>query len=164
MVMNTAIRHLALAGLFLAVAGSASAAVTVTFSHPEKFSDLPFSPIEREQVLKDLGEHFASLSKKLPAGQDLKVEVLDVDLAGRIYPNIRGRDLRIMRGGADWPHMRLRYTLEANGQVLRSGVDDLSDMAYQDRINRYSGGDPLRYEKQMIDDWFTEKILQQAKR
>lgn len=157
--MKYAIRSLALAGLFLASAGAASAAVTVTFVQPDQYADLPFASSEREQVLAGLREHFAKLSKSLPPGADLKIEVLDVDLAGRIYPNFRGRqDLRVLRGGADWPHMRLRYTLEQDGKVLASGDDNLSDMTYLDHINRYFTGDPLRYEKQMIDAWFKTRI------
>ncbi len=139
--------------------GSATAAVTVKFVAPEHFRDLPFSPIDRAQVLKELGEHFVKLEKSLPPGQDLQVEVTDLDMAGRILPNFRGnQDLRVLRGGADWPHMKLRYTLSANGQVISSGEEQLSDMAYLDHINRYSDGDTLRYEKRMIDDWFETKF------
>jgi hypothetical protein len=143
-----------------AVALPASAAVTVTFTHPESYRDMPFSPIDREHILKDLGEYFVKLEKALPPGQDLAIEVLDLDLAGRVLPNFRaGQDLRVMRGGADWPHMKLRYTLSANGKVISSGQEQLSDMAYMDRINIYSSGDNLRYEKRMVDDWFKKKFV-----
>lgn len=158
--MNSLINKVALAGLVLLAAGGASAAVTVAFSHPENYQDLPFSPTDRAAVLKELGEHFALLGKQLPPGQDLKVEVMDLDMAGRIRPNFRGgQDLRILRGGADWPHMVVRYTLESNGQVIASGEDQLSDMNYMDHINRYFDGDTLRYEKRMIDDWFKTKFV-----
>jgi hypothetical protein len=157
--MNTMLKQLALAGLVLLSAGGASAAVTAAFSHPENYSDLPFAQYDRDQVLKDLGDHFARLGKDLPPGQNLRVEVLDLDMAGRIRPNFRGReDLRVLRGGADWPSMVLRYTLESDGKVIASGEDKLSDMAYLQRYNRYSDRDTLRYEKRMIDDWFKAKF------
>ena len=157
--MNTLLKHLALAGLVLLSAGGASAAVTVAFSHPENFRDMPFSPTDRERVLKELGDHFALLGKDLPPGQDLRIEVLDLDLAGRIHHSFRGRDdIRVMRGGADWPRMQLRYSLESQGHVIASGEDHLSDMMYMNRLNRYSDGETLRYEKRMIDDWFKEKF------
>lgn len=157
--MNTQLQRLALAGLVLLSAGGASAAVTVAFPHPQNYRDMPFSPTDREQVLRELAEHFESLNARLPAGQDLRVDVIDLDLAGRIHPNFRGNnDIRILQGGADWPHMVVRYTLESNGQVLASGEDNLSDMMYLDRLNRYSSGDTLRFEKRMIDDWFTKKF------
>jgi hypothetical protein len=159
--MNTTLKHLALAGLVLLSAGGASASVTTAFSHPQNFRDLPFATSDREQVLRDLADHFARLGKQLPPGQDLKVEVMDLDMAGYIRPNFRGRqDIRVLRGGADWPSMVVRYTLESNGKVIASGEDTLRDMDYLGRINRYSDGDMLRYEKRMIDDWFKAKFAQ----
>jgi hypothetical protein len=158
--MNTLCKKMALAALFVLAADGASAAVTVAFSHPENYRDLPFATSDRERVLKDLGEHFASLGKDLPPGQDLRVEVTDLDMAGRIHPNFRGgQELRILNGGADWPHMALRYSLESNGRVIASGKENLSDMNYLDHISRYNDGDTLRYEKRMIDDWFRNKFV-----
>lgn len=158
--MNSVINKVALAGLVVLSAGGAAAAVSVTFPHPETYQDLPFSPTDREAVLKQLGEHFAWLGKQLPAGRDLKVEVLDLDMAGRMHPHFRGgQDVRVLRGGADWPHMVVRYSLESNGRVIASGQDNLSDMNYLAHINRYADGDMLRYEKRMIDDWFKKKFV-----
>jgi hypothetical protein len=157
--MKPVIRQLALAGLFLLSAGAASAAVKVTYNHPENFADLPFSTWDREDVLKQLTDHFNKLGKALPPGQDLDVEVLDVDLAGREYPGrSTGRDIRVMRGGADWPRIHLRYSLVANGNVIKSGDAKLSDMDYLHRIGHYMDGDALRFEKEMIDQWFEKNI------
>jgi hypothetical protein len=162
--MNTLFKKMALALLVGLSAGGASAAVTVAFSHPENYHDLPFATTDRERVLKDLGEHFASLAKDLQPGQDLRVEVTDLDLAGRLHPNFRGgQELRVLNGGADWPHMALRYSLESNGRVISSGEESLSDMTYMDRINRYNDSDTLRYEKRMIDDWFKNKFVAHKK-
>ncbi|HEX8605217.1 MAG TPA: DUF3016 domain-containing protein [Pseudoduganella sp.] len=149
-----------LAAALLAAAGAASAGVTVTYEKPEEFIDMPRSPVERDRVLREVTRHFDSLAKDLPAGQQLKVTVTDLDLAGREEPRRWAMDdIRIMRGGADWPTLKLSYTLEENGQVLRSGTEALKNMMYQQRINRYSSGDPLRYEKQMIDDWFQKSVM-----
>ena len=160
--MNTALKGLALAGLLLMSAGSAFAGVTVTYTHPEKFSDLPFPTWERADVLKELTEHFQKMAAGLPPDVNLNVEVLDVDLAGREHPNFRGaRDLRVLRGQADWPVIHLRYTLEKGGQVIASGEDRVKDMMYLDRRagGRYFEGESLRYEKQMLDDWFKQRII-----
>ena len=149
-----------LAAALLAVAGAASADATVNFVKPDEFIDMPRSPQDREQVLKEVARHFDKLAKDLPAGQELKINVTDIDLAGREEPRRWAiSDIRIMRGGADWPTMKLSYTLEQGGQVLRSGEETLKNMMYQQRINRYSSGDALRYEKQMVDDWFQTTIL-----
>ena len=157
--MRSHLHKMALAGLFALMAGSASAAVTVNYVEPDKFSDLPFVPWEREDALKTFTEHFTKLGNSLPPGQDLRIDVLDIDLAGRAIPNIRaGRDVRVLRGQADWPRMQFRYAIEQNGQVLKSGEAQLSDMSYLDHRTRYFDSEPLRYEKQMIDDWFEKNI------
>ena len=148
-----------LAAAVLLASGAAWADVSVTFVKPEEFVDVPRNGIERDRTLKDFSDYFASLNKKLPAGQNLRVEILDIDLAGRMWPRRAGDDIRVMNGGADWPHIHLRYTLEQNGQVLRSGDEHISNMMYQQSLNRYSDGDPLRYEKQMLDEWFNKSIV-----
>ena len=158
--MKTAINGLALASMLLMGSGSAFAGVTVTFSEPDKFSDVPFAPWERKEVLDELTAHFQKLAEALPPGVDLRVEVLDIDLAGRIHHR-RANELRVLKGGADWPMINLRYSLVQNGAVIASGEERLRDMMYLDRrlSNHYSSGDPLRYEKQMIDEWFGKKIV-----
>ena len=150
-------RHLALAGLFLLSAGGASAAVTVSYIEPEHFGEMPLATWERDEILRDLTAHFDRLGKTLPAGQDLKVEVLDMRLAGRLR---RGgpREIRVIKNGADWPTMHIRYAVESGGKVITSGESKLSDMAYTSRTTRYSDGEPLRYEKRMIDEWFKKTI------
>ncbi|QOY95073.1 DUF3016 domain-containing protein [Massilia sp. UMI-21] len=146
--------------LALGAAGAASAGVTVNYVESDKFADLPFVPWERKEVLDELARYFAELGKSLPAGQDLTVDVTDIDLAGREYPTSHGtRDLRVLQGGADWPIIELRYTLSANGQVLDSGKARLSDMNYLNQINRLTDNDTLRYEKRMIEAWFNKTIL-----
>src|SRR5690349_10907447 len=100
--MKTVIRSLAVGGLLALAAGAASADVTVNYVQPERFSDLPFTTWEREVVLKDLTGHFAKLGAQLPPGQNLRIDVLDIDLAGREHPGRGGRDLRIVKQ-IDWP-------------------------------------------------------------
>ena len=142
------------------LAGSANAAVTVTFTHPENFTDMPFASHDKEQVMKDMHRHFDKLGATLPVGQDLKVEILDIDLAGRIEPNARAsRDLRILRGSADWPAITLRYSLESQGKVLKSGQERIADMTYMHGYNHYNSGENLRYEKQMLDRWFKKALV-----
>jgi hypothetical protein len=151
-------RNQFLAAALLACVGVASAGVTVKYDDPSKFQDMPHNDRDRTQVLKDLSEHFAKLGRKLPPGQDLIITIKDIDLAGREEPSRRRiDDIRILRGGADWPSMQIQYTLEQNGQVIKSGDERVSNMMYLNRINRYDN-DNLKYEKQMLDDWFREKF------
>jgi hypothetical protein len=150
--MKPFMKTMALAGLLALAAGSASAAVNVTWVHPENFHDLPFPGWERKEMLDQLGAN-------LPPGEDLRVEITDFDPAGRLIPSIRlGRDLRVMTGRADWPRMELNYAIEQNGQVIKSGQSQLQDMNYQQTFSHYFDSESLRYEKQMIDDWFDKTI------
>jgi hypothetical protein len=141
-------------------AANVSAAVSVNFIEPDKFLDIPFAVSERDDTLKKLREHFEKRGAALPTGTDLKVEVLDVDLAGRREPLqlSASTEMRILRGGADWPMMRFRYVVEANGKVMKSGEVKLAELNYLQRYNRYPTSEPLRYEKQMIDEWFYKEI------
>ncbi len=148
------------AALLLAAASAASAGeVTVKYQEPERFSDVPFWDKDREQVLKELTAHFQHLARQLPANQQLTVTVTDLDLAGRVEPRRRTiHDIRVLRGGADWPTMELQYTLEQDGKVIASGTDRLSNMIYLDQFNRYGENDTLRYEKPMVDEWFKKNF------
>lgn len=158
--MKPMFRYAAVAGLLMLAAGSAAAGATVTYTQPEQFSDVPHASWERERILNQVSKHFDVLAAKLPAGQSLKVEVTDIDLAGRMLPYRSGTpDLRVVGKGADWPHLSLRYTITQGDQVIKSGEETLSNMSYLDRIrfNRYKD-DTLRFEKEMLDDWFKERI------
>ncbi|MYM90346.1 DUF3016 domain-containing protein [Rugamonas sp. FT82W] len=149
-----------LAASLTLLAGAAWADVSVSYVKPEDFSDVPRNAIDRERVLKDFSDYFATLNAKLPPGQNLKIEVLDIDMAGRMWPRRNGgEDIRVLNGGADWPRIHLRYTLEQDGKVLRSGDEQLSNMNYMQGISRYGDSDRLRYEKQMLDDWFNKAIV-----
>ena len=138
----------------------AAAATEVKFTKSELFADMPFSQHARDDVMNTLQQHFAKLAAKLPADQTLKIDVTDIDLAGRIEPNQIGIniDMRILRGGADWPHMKFSYAVESQGKVVKSGTADVSDLNYLRSFNRYSANEPLRYEKKMLDDWFRKEL------
>ena len=158
--MKTLIRTLALAGATaLASANAMAGSATITFTHPETYADFPLYRYDRSDLLKEMADHFIKMAARLPANQDLKIEVLDFDLAGEQFPRVSApRDIRVLKGQADWPHMKVRFTLTQDGQVIAQGEDLIRDMAYLHRLNRYFTGDPLRYEKQMVDDWFRNRL------
>lgn len=150
----------------LAIAVPASAAnVSVAFLQPENYADAGYSRSfaserDRAEVQRDIEQHLQRLAERsLPASDALKIEVLDIDLAGRFEPfRFRnGADVRIMRD-ITWPRIKLRYTLTRGDQVVASAEEQLADMNYLMSINRYSSGDRLRYEKVMLDDWFAKRI------
>jgi hypothetical protein len=157
--MNTILRHAAMAVLGLLGAAQAQAGAHVTFVEPEKYSDLPWSSVDRANVLQELRHHFDQLAAKLPAGQELNVDVTDIDLAGETRMNrMRGQDIRILNGRADWPRMALRYNITQDGKVIKSGEDHISDMGYMQHSVHRGNDDALRYEKDMLDQWFRDRV------
>ena len=153
-----------LAGLaLLAAPGVQAAGVKVTFVEIERYGDAGDSLWERDANLAVLGSHLSSLGQRLlPADMTLEVEVLDVDLAGTVRPSMRGGDLRVVKGRADFPRMTLRYSLIKDGQVQASATEHLADLTYTMQ-RAYGASDPLRYEKRMLEDWlrtrFADRIV-----
>jgi hypothetical protein len=131
--------------------------VQVNFEQPDKFVDIGLSSFDREQNLRTLQGHFTSLAKGLPAGQTLQVDVTDVDLAGEILL-AAPHELRVLRGGVDWPRITLRYTLKAGETLLAQGEERLSDMSYM--FSRAGSIEhlPLPYERRMLDQWFKDRF------
>lgn len=147
-----------LALLAVAAAAQAGGTVNVTFVEPDKYYDSGNSQFDKPTNLKTIDAFLQDLGKRyLPDGQVLSVEVLNVDLAGYVKPTRQG-DLRVVRGGADWPSFQLRYKLAAGDQALKQGEERVADLHYTSHIASYSTRDPLRYEKQMLDGWFKSRF------
>ncbi len=144
------------AAVLVVMARPAHAAGTaeVRFVEPERFSDAGRSPFDREQALGALTAHLNQLASRLPDGQRLRVEVLDIDLAGEQLPR-QGSEVRVVRGTADWPQIRLRWTLEQAGAVIKTGEDRLSDLGYlTGRTAPTSSDGSLPHEKRLLTQWF----------
>jgi Protein of unknown function (DUF3016) len=146
-------------GITPALAGGA---IEVAFTDHARYADAGLTPHERSVNLAGLAEHLKRLAARhLPDGQTLAIEVLDVDLAGA--PRLLHKtatELRIVRGGADWPRIELRYTLSSDGRTLRSGSERLVDLNYQRRGSAVGTSEPLGYEKRLIDDWFHARFVE----
>lgn len=146
---------LAVSALVIGSAAHAAGKVDVEMVNPQRFADsggwnrgdANLETISR--YLRQLGTQY------LPAGQSLKIEVLDVDLAGYVRPSRRG-DVRLLIGGADWPRIQLRYTLQGDGQTLQSGEAWVSDLNYLRNGADLRSYDPLRHEKRMLELWFRQ--------
>ena len=148
---------LAAALLSAALPSGAAGSAQVSYVQPEKFTDVGHGSFDRERTLQSLTQYFHTLGKRLPDGQTLRVEVLDVDLAGEIWPR-SPHEVRVLRGRADWPHMTLRYTLLEGDRTVKAGESKLADMAYLFDSHRLSQYGDLPFEKRMLDRWFKEAI------
>lgn len=147
------------AAIALAIASSnAAATANVSYVNTDAMTDVPRHYKDLESMEYVFTQHLSQLSERLPAGQVLTVEFLDIDLAGDVFPRVPVRDIRVTKGQADWPRMHLRYSIEQDGKVVRGGEAKLADPNYQLGINMYQQ-DLYGYEKQMLDNWFRKEIL-----
>jgi hypothetical protein len=140
-------------------ASSAGATVAVSFINPESYTDMGRYPEDMKIQMNEIEAHLQQLGQRyLLPNQSLKIEVLDVDLAGRLSHPRPGRDVRILRGKADWPSMKLHYVLESDGRVLLDRKERIADTGYLDHPNLHYSGQSLPYEKQMLDNWFRRRF------
>lgn len=138
------------------VSPAALADVAVTYVSPETFRDSEFrSTRSRAAALAEFDKEFEKLAARhLPAGQDLAVEVLDIDLAGQFEPwHFELRDVRIMRDTTP-PKIRLRYTLSEGGRVLRQDEVRLVDRTYLSDPRARNSDGRFSHDKRMLGDWF----------
>ncbi|HEX3058700.1 MAG TPA: DUF3016 domain-containing protein [Usitatibacter sp.] len=157
------LKRIFLAAVVLAAVPS-YATVDVAFVNPEKFADASNQRWEMQGTLDAIAQHMKRTGDRYIApNETLKIEVLDLDLAG--WARFAGRapnDSRVVRGGADFPTMKLRYTLQSP-QGAKSGEADLSDMTYQNHgLTTRGASEPYYYEKRMIDDWFRSTFAQRS--
>ena len=149
-------------GWILALAAAsacAGAQVDVRYIEPEKFTDMKSTWLTQENMLATLTAHLQTLGQKyLPQGQTLEIEVTDIVLAGTIeYPR-NGEPIRVMREVTS-PRITLRWRLSSADRSAPMHKATLIDASYLTRINQYHEGDPLRYEKQMLEDWFKRSVV-----
>lgn len=139
--------------------------VTVQLVQPTRFSDAGYSralatPGELAQMRQAFEAALRPLAeRRLKAGDQLDVEVLDVDLAGELEPlrSRGGGDLRVMRE-ITWPPITLRYTLRHGGAVLRSGEQRLSDLDYLGGRSSTSSPARYEYEARLLRRWFEQSV------
>ena len=149
--------------LFVLIAAAAAAAsagtVDVRFANTGSYTDAGVTTWEAEANLQTIARHLQAIGQRwLPANQVLKVVVLDVDLAGTVRPFRGVQEIRVLRGGADFPRMHLQYTLEVDGKTARTGDEGLTDLNYTRHLPGYRDSESLYYEKRMIDEWFKTRF------
>jgi hypothetical protein len=156
----------AIAGLLLALCPrtARAAATSVIFDHPEAYTDATdcanASPKSRGAVLAQLGKHIDNLSARyLKPGQSLKVDIVDVDLAGRCEPwNTRALTTRSMRDVYP-PSITLRVQLSDQGKTVLVDREQVIDINYLANPSVRLEQDPLKYDKAMLTDWFKQRIV-----
>ncbi|ACB95603.1 DUF3016 domain-containing protein [Beijerinckia indica] len=154
-------KTLVLAALALCLAqASAIAAVKVTFVNPEHYTDLDRNrPWYQQDTLNQFQRTFEQLGATyLKPGQTLKLDVLDIDLAGYFEPwRFYGYDVRIMRDYTP-PRFKVHYALEQKGRVILQADETITDLAYLMNPAGRLSSERLGYEKAMLKDWFRNRF------
>ena len=144
-------------GLLAAQTVHAAATVKVIFPDPPRFTDAGASPRDVANTTRGLSAHLTALGQRqLADGDVLTIEILDIDLAGRLENTTRGR-VRVTTGRSDWPRITLRFKLE--GASPLAGEEQVSDMNFQRRSSGMSPSDPLRFERRMLNEWFQARLI-----
>ncbi|MDF0731795.1 DUF3016 domain-containing protein [Pseudomonas entomophila] len=144
--------------------GTSTAQVEVRFDHPERFRDASLNSPGYERgadgdVIKALTTHLQKLGQRyLQPGQQLRIDIRDIDLAGRYEPWHReAYDVRFMRE-ITWPTIDLTYTLSQPGRPDQQAEERVSDKMYLSRPGRQASNDRLYAEKAMLGDWFRQRF------
>jgi hypothetical protein len=132
------------------------AGVQVRFINPERYTNAgSFGATSRDATIAEFRAYFEKLGQRfLRPGQNLTIDVLNIDLAGHYEPWRRNfSDVRIMRDITP-PSVKLRYVLNERGKRRRSGEENLTDINYQMNPSARFSSDGYGYEKALLDDWF----------
>jgi hypothetical protein len=136
--------------------------ISVIFVEPQKFTDVKQnswgdnSPELLDQIQRfmcDTGESCVS------AGLHLEIKVTDITLAGQFEPwhGSQFDDVRIVRSIYP-PCFKLDFRLtNEKGDVVKEGTREITDLTFQMR-SAWPLSDPLRYEKDMMRDWFSQEF------
>ncbi len=157
------------------VAMPSMAKVEIEWKSYEDYSDIRPSSESRtrfaKSTFKKLEKHMVKLMEGMPEGQTLSMTVTDLDLAGKVQPanfplSVRGglinlgndfaTDIRVI-DTVDIPRMDFQFELsDAKGNVLLSGDEELKDLGFLQRgATNFRRSDRLKYEKRMLDKWFS---------
>jgi hypothetical protein len=158
---SAALGLLAAGALRASDAATAAPRTEVIFDHPEKFRDIReeynSSDRGRDSILSEFREHLVNrTAPMIPDGYKLTVTFTDIKLAGDFEP-WRGPQWDTVRIIKDIypPSFKFTYSVtDPSGRVVKSGAEDITDLAFQLRTV-IDTSDPLRYEKQILDDWAT---------
>jgi hypothetical protein len=153
------------AGALCATASfAATSRINVLFDHPENFTDVKDRAVPtdkgRDEILANIRAFVVDHADRiLPPGDSLRITFTDIDLAGDFEPQ-RGAewdDVRIVKSIYP-PAFNFTYTVtDASGKVIKEGTEHIRDMTFDTRIV-FDRGDPLHYEKDVLDDWMRSNL------
>jgi len=162
--MNRTLATALLTPLLMCAAPYAAAQprIDVQFVEPGGYTDV--YPTGRRGTESELNGTLAALkkliveagNKTLKPNDELKLDVLDVNLAGDFPPTQSlAHEIRVMRN-VDWPSIKVRYTLKRDGKES-TGEVVISDMSYL-QGSQCSSAESFCYERRMMERWFRRDL------
>ncbi len=136
----------------------ADAAVSVSFVNPQNYLDFQSeSCVQRDEML---GEHRQTLldlgTRYLKPGQNLNIEVLDVQRAGILRDTTPSHTALLTANTP--PRIDVQYTLRQNSKIILSAHEAVTDIDYFLDQSSHLSSDRLVYEKQVLHDWFRNRF------
>ena len=162
-------RHALLLFAILTIPAMATrAAVTVTSSDPDQFTDAADRNSDPIKIEQSLERHLQKLGERyLPPQANLSIRILDLDRAGRPWRDLP-TELRLINGKNDLPCIDLEWslaTLSTSTPPRRERVCDPNFLrSLGPGYSGYSEHDPLVYEKRMLEEWFRTRFSGPATR
>lgn len=140
-------------------------AVSVRWNDPAQFTEIKYSHNRWEARRGNWVEQLATYlrdraQRRLPAGERLDVDIVDIRRAGNYEPwrGMAFNDVRIIRDIYP-PRITLTFKrIGTDGQVIAEGERKLSDFGFLMGAHPVGSNDPLRYEKRMIDHWLAREL------
>jgi hypothetical protein len=141
-----------------------NARVLVVYTHPENFLDIRdrVAPSDEGEnaILSDLR---AYITKRAPLylhpGGFLYVNFINIKLAG-VYPvgAIGNLDQRTILSTTPPMFMFSWAVVDPAGKIIGSASEKLEENDFKDLYRSADAGDPLRYEKAVLDDWMRNHL------
>lgn len=152
-------RLAAVSGLTLLLAAAVSqAGVSVTYGDPDRFTDAGDRANDPVKVMQSLADHLTRLGDRYAPSAKIRIEVLDLDLAGRPRHNLP-TEMRVINGKADMPCIDMRYWVEMPGASSGPRRERVCDPDYLRAVGpKYQANQSLVYEKRMLEDWFKARF------
>ena len=153
----------ALSAAMLTPASALAASVEIEWAEPDNYRDLHPGGNSREKfretTFAELEQSFIEVATYLPEEQVLKIVVRDLDLAGYVNVESKTRRKRFI-SAKYYPRMKLSYKLfDATGKVVKAGGALLKQPEFMTKTTKANKAKSLGYEKQMIDEWFTDTFI-----
>lgn len=132
--------------------------VQMNWVEPANYADVKsaagYQKLHEAHVFKHIGRHFDKMARMtLPEGVTLKVNVVDLDLAGYVYP-LAARQL----SSSDEPKIKFEYQVLDGNRVIQSDLVELADPKYLFRVKMGKRSESYRFEKRMITEWFKKEL------